>query len=204
MKASDTPEYFRNARFASSVPEPAQLPTDTGAEIAFAGRSNVGKSSVINALCDHRGLARTSRTPGRTQQLVVFDLGPERRLVDLPGFGYAQVSRTVREHWEATLPRYFQNRRSLVGLVLVTDARHALKPEERALLSWCLAADLQALVVLNKSDKLSRQQALSALRASRITLAALGAPLEVRLFSAEAKMGVEALRTVLDGWLARG
>jgi GTP-binding protein len=134
---------LQNARFSKSVPEPHLLPPDRGREVAFAGRSNTGKSSAINVLCGQHGLARISRTPGRTQHLVVFDLDAERRLIDLPGFGYAKVAKSMRTHWERALPEYLEQRRTLVGLVLLMDIRHPLKPQDELIIGWCARVDEQ-------------------------------------------------------------
>lgn len=194
------PPKFSNAQYVLSAHTLQQLPADSGREIAFAGRSNVGKSSVINALCNQRGLARTSRTPGRTQQLIVFELTPDRRLIDLPGFGYAHVSKDLREHWHEVIPCYFESRRSLVGLVLVTDARHPLKPQELALLGWCQDAGLKVLVLLNKSDKLGRNGALNALRAAQGVALAQPDLVEFRLCSAQSKSGIAETLDTLGQW----
>ena len=198
-------EYFRRASFNKSVEQLRDLPPDDGAEVAFVGRSNVGKSSVLNALCDHRGLARTSRTPGRTQHFVVFDLGPGRRLIDLPGFGYAVVNKSMRAHWEETIPLYLETRASLAGLVLIADARHPLKAEELTLVDWCAAARVPLALLLNKVDKLGRQAALAAVQAGKRDLAGRRAnPAAVMPFSALEKSGVPELRVLVDGWLVEG
>src|SRR5690348_18444642 len=127
---------FRAARFATSAPDPRRLPPDTGAEIAFAGRSNAGKSSALNAICDQTGLARTSKTPGRTQLLNVFALDADRRLIDLPGYGYAKVPEKMREHWRHMIDEYLRERESLRGIVLIVDSRHPLKEFDRQMLAF--------------------------------------------------------------------
>jgi len=177
-----------------------QLPADVGAEIAFAGRSNVGKSSVINALCNRRKLARTSRTPGRTQQFVVYEFGPGRRLIDLPGFGFAKVSKKKRSHWGYEIPRYLETRRSLIGLVLVADSRHPLKPQELQILQWCSEAHLSALLLLNKSDKLSQKQAALAVRDRSAQIGDGDPKRSIQLFSATAMQGLDAATTQLAAW----
>ncbi len=198
-------EYFRRASFLKSVEQLHDLPPDKGAEVAFIGRSNVGKSSVLNALCDHQGLARTSRTPGRTQHFVVFELAPDRRLIDLPGFGYAVVNKAMRAHWDETIPQYLEERASLAGLVLIADARHPLRAEELALVRWTAAAQVPQVLLLNKADKLGRQAQALAVRAARESLRACGADAaNVRTFSAVEKDGVPALRQTVDAWLAQG
>jgi GTP-binding protein len=146
------------ATFVLAAHRPDQLPADEGAEVAFAGRSNAGKSSAINALAGQASLARTSRTPGRTQQLVVFALPDGRRLVDLPGYGYAKVPPALRDHWRQAIDAYLRRRRSLRGLVLVADVRHALTPFDRQMLAFCASAALPCVVLLSKADKLSRAQ----------------------------------------------
>lgn len=200
-----TPEYFRRARFMLSVQQLTDLPSDTGHEVAFVGRSNVGKSSVINALCDQHGLARTSRTPGRTQHFVLFDVGEDRRLVDLPGFGYAAVGKAMRAHWDRTIPSYLERRRSLAGLVLIADARHPLRAEEQNLVTWTLAAGVPLVLLLNKADKLGREAGALARRAAVAVVTGRGGDAEsVRLFSAATRAGVDELRVLLDSWLEAG
>ncbi|HDZ78987.1 MAG TPA: YihA family ribosome biogenesis GTP-binding protein, partial [Gammaproteobacteria bacterium] len=140
-----------------------QLPDDTGVEVAFAGRSNVGKSSTLNTLAGMKSLARTSKTPGRTQEINFFDLGNDRRLVDLPGYGYAKVSETRQHHWAETLGEYLLSRKSLVGLILLMDIRHPLKEFDRNMVHWCTHAGLPVYVILNKADKLSRGKASASL-----------------------------------------
>ena len=194
---------LQNAQFHSSFPQPRQLPADRGVEVAFAGRSNSGKSSAINVLCTQRNLARTSRTPGRTQHLVVFELEPGRRLIDLPGFGYAKVSKTMRAHWQRALPEYLEQRRSLTGLVLLMDVRHPLKPQDVILISWCARADVSLHILLNKADKLGRGAATAVLHDVERYLAKNAAGVaSVQLFSALKHQGCEAAWAVLGRWLS--
>lgn len=188
------------AEFIKEAPNLQQLPSDSGAEIAFAGRSNAGKSSVINCLCNRRKLARTSRTPGRTQQFVVYEFAPQRRFIDLPGFGFAKVSKSKRAHWAHEIPRYLETRRSLIGLILVTDSRHALKEQERQILSWCIAAELPALLLLNKCDKLNQREAAQALRAAQLVGEDKAGLITPQLFSATARRGVDQALAVIDAW----
>ena len=129
-ETKDLQKLLNGATFVKEAHRLDQLPDDFGHEIAFVGRSNAGKSSVINCLCRRKNLARTSRTPGRTQQFVVFELSAEMRVIDLPGFGFAKVSKSKRSHWDQVIPMYLETRRSLLGLVLVVDSRHPLKTEE--------------------------------------------------------------------------
>ncbi|THD10879.1 ribosome biogenesis GTP-binding protein YihA/YsxC [Metallibacterium scheffleri] len=188
---------LHGASFALSTPEPLQLPADSGAEIAFAGRSNAGKSSALNVLVGVHGLARTSRTPGRTQHLVAFVLPDGRRLVDLPGYGYAKVPEAVRAQWRDALEGYLMRRRSLRALALVMDIRHPLTPFDQQMLAFCAAHALPCHVLLTKADKLGRGQTAQTLLAVQRELAQLHGVLSVQVFSATAGTGVEAARGVL-------
>ena len=151
---------YPGAKFVTSAAEARQLAPDTGREIAFAGRSNSGKSSAINAIIERVGLARVSRTPGRTQLINFFELAPQRRLVDLPGYGFAKVPEKVRARWLELMEHYFNVRESLVGLVLIVDSRRGLGAQDAAMLEWVLARDRRAHVLLSKSDKLNRRDGL--------------------------------------------
>jgi GTP-binding protein len=192
------PNPLRTSRFLKSVHELAQLPPDSQLEVAIAGRSNAGKSSAINAIVDQNALARTSKTPGRTQQLVYFQVAPQRYLVDLPGYGYAKVPPALREHWEGLIDAFFRSRETLVGLVVVMDIRHPLRDFDRQMLDYGSARGLGCHVLLTKADKLPRgQQAKTLLELQR----ALGGFATAQLFSAESKQGVEQARGVLAHWL---
>ncbi|MEQ8661740.1 MAG: ribosome biogenesis GTP-binding protein YihA/YsxC [Gammaproteobacteria bacterium] len=198
-----TRSLLQGANFALSVPDLRRMPPDRGCEVAFAGRSNSGKSSALNVLCGQRALARTSRTPGRTQHLVVFELDAGRRLVDLPGFGYAKVSKTLRAHWERELPAYLERRRTLTGVVLLMDVRHPLKDQELTLIDWAGASGVPLHVLLNKADKLGRGAQATALRTVTRHLVEHGGPLaSVQLFSALRHQGLEEAWAVIGGWLA--
>ena len=193
---------FRQARFLTSAHRIDQLPADAGTEVAFAGRSNAGKSSALNALCDQQGLARTSKTPGRTQLLNVFVVGDEaRRLVDLPGYGYAKVPEAMRLHWRGVIDRYLRERASLRGLVLVMDSRHPLKEFDRDMLAFGAASGRPCHCLLTKSDKLSRSESLRTLAAVRKVLAAEFPQASAQLFSSTAKTGLDDARAVIAGWL---
>ncbi len=194
-------KLLSGARFVLSVPNVGDMPNDKGIEIAFAGRSNTGKSSAINVLCGQRGLARTSRTPGRTQHLVVFELDGPRRLVDLPGFGYAKVSKRMRAHWDRALPEYLETRRSLAGLMMVMDVRHPLKPQEVMLVDWCAKANVPLHVLLNKCDKLNKGQAHNALLKVSRYLEGIGGDATVQLFSALKSTGIEQAHEAAGRWL---
>ncbi len=193
------PNPLRHAQYLRSVHNPEQLPDDDGREVAIAGRSNAGKSSAINAIAAQSKLARTSKTPGRTQQLVFFELGRERYLVDLPGYGYAKVPEPLREHWKGLIDGYFRTRQALVGLVVVMDIRHPLKEFDRVMLDYAAARGLPAHALLTKADKLPRGQQAKALTAVRNALK--GSRAEVQLFSAETGQGVEEARARLADWL---
>lgn len=193
---------FRQTRFSTSANRLAQLPPDAGAEVAFAGRSNAGKSSALNAICDQHGLARTSRTPGRTQLLNVFEVGsPAARLIDLPGYGYAKVPEAMREHWRTVIDAYLRTRASLHGVVLVMDCRHPLKEFDRHMLEYAAASGRQCHCLLTKADKLSRGEAARTLHAVRKELAALAPQASAQLFSASARSGLDEARACIARWL---
>lgn len=176
---------FQQAKFLVSAAAPAQFPPDVGAEVAFAGRSNAGKSSAINAITQRRGLARTSKTPGRTRLLNFFELAPERRLVDLPGYGYASGPEAERRSWQPLIDA-LHARASLRGLFLIVDARRGVTQGDEALLEW-VAPDQRVHVLLSKADKLTRAEAVRALRAAADELAGRAT---VQLFSATGGTGV--------------
>lgn len=196
-----TTNNYSQAQFMLSVNNLEQLPEDIGREVAFAGRSNVGKSSVINMVTGNSRLARTSKTPGRTQQLNFFGLPGQNRLVDLPGYGYARVSQRVQRHWGKLLDKYFQERRSLVGLVLVMDIRHPLKDYDQQMLDWCGSVNLPVHILLNKSDKLSHGAAKACLQTTSQQINY--GNVQLQLFSALKRSGLEQARQVLDEWFSR-
>jgi GTP-binding protein len=190
---------YPHLRFLTSAAEARQLAPDMGREIAFAGRSNSGKSSAINAITERSGLARVSRTPGRTQLINFFELEPDRRLVDLPGYGFAKVPEDVRRRWLQLMEHYFNVRESLVGLVLIVDSRRGLGPQDAGMLEWVLARDRRAHVLLTKSDKLNRRDGDRVLRETRE--ACSDTAVTVQLFSAHARQGLAEARAVMDSWL---
>ncbi len=193
---------YRRARFRIAAAHPRQFPPDEGWEVTFAGRSNAGKSSTINRICDQKVLARTSKTPGRTQQIVFFDLDGTRRLVDLPGYGYAKVPKGEKTAWERLIEGYLHGRRSLRGIVLVTDARHPGKPFDVQMIDWCAQTGLPVLVLLNKADKLGRSALSQALRAMETIARELQAEARILPFSALKGTGVEVARQWLDEHLS--
>jgi GTP-binding protein len=193
---------YRQASFLKGVARLSALPADVGAEVAFAGRSNSGKSSVINALTGRAALARISKTPGRTQQLNFFVLDDdEHRLVDLPGYGYAKVPIAVKRRWAALVEGYLGSRRSLMGVVLLMDARRPFTDADSQLVDWCAHAGFATHVLLNKADKLSRGAAARTLADARKRLAPLGEENVVQLFSATRSAGLDELGARLDAWL---
>lgn len=192
---------LQDARFVLAAHRVDQLPPDHGAEVAFAGRSNAGKSSALNRLTGRKALARTSRTPGRTQQMVVFGLDDTTRLVDLPGYGYAKVPEKLREHWRHEIDAYLRRRESLRGVVLIADIRHPLKPFDRQMLAFCAAVELPCHLLLTKADKLSRGQAAAALDAARKLCAGEAWPATLQMFSSHDGRGVEEARDAVMRWL---
>ena len=192
---------FRGATFYITAHHLSDLPPPLGPEIAFAGRSNAGKSSAINTLVDHNRLAFVSKTPGRTQQINFFSLPGGVFLVDLPGYGYAKVQRELRVHWEQLLSTYLQTRASLFGMVLIMDARHPLTPLDRQMLHWFAFTGKPVHVLLSKSDKLTRQERLKTLGKARIELHKYADNYTVQLCSSSKKKGMEEAEEIIGGWL---
>jgi GTP-binding protein len=192
---------FNTTHFLGDTPDGARAPHDIGAEAAFAGRSNAGKSSALNAIAGRRSLAHTSKTPGRTRQIVFFGVDDRTRLVDLPGYGYARVELRARQLWETAITRYLSTRHSLRGVVLVMDIRHPLTARDRGLLIWCRHADLAVHVLLTKCDKLNRGPAATTLLEVRRSLSGIHPRATVQLFSALRQTGLDEARQVLVEWL---
>jgi GTP-binding protein len=193
---------FRNAQFEISIAKPSGLPPPRGVEIAFAGRSNAGKSSAINTLTDHTRLAFVSKTPGRTQLINFFRLPNDAVLVDLPGYGYAQVPEAIRAQWQRLLEEYLTRRPNLIGLVLIMDSRHPLTERDRAMIGWFAPSGRPIHVMLTKCDKLTRSAQGQTLAAVRKELAQIGPQVTVQLFSSLKKTGVEEAEKVVGAWLA--
>ena len=191
---------FAHVRFLLSVPDPRQAPPDAGFEVAFAGRSNAGKSSALNRITGRKSLARTSKTPGRTRHLVFFAVDGSRRLVDLPGYGFARVPEKVRRHWGDAMERYLTGRQSLRGLILLMDVRHPLTDFDTQMLNWCQHARMPVHVLLTKADKLKRGPATSTLLRVQRHLAEYH-DIRVQLFSALKGIGVEEARERICAWL---
>ena len=192
---------FRIAQYVLSAHELKQLPKDRGIEVAIAGRSNAGKSSAINAFTDQKSLARTSKTPGRTQQIVIFELDENRRIADLPGYGYAKVPVKLKEHWRRVMERYFQTRECLRGVVLVMDIRHPMREFDQQMLAWCDAANIPCHILLTKADKLKRGPAQSTLLKVRRDLPAIAS---IQVFSSSKKTGLDELVDKLADWYEYG
>jgi len=188
---------FRSARYVLSAHHIHQLPPDTGHEVAFAGRSNAGKSSALNAITDQVRLAHTSKTPGRTQQINFFELDAEHRLVDLPGYGYAKVPPTMREHWRALIDHYLRHRNSLTGVILIMDIRHPLKEFDRLMLGFCEQMNLPCHCLLTKADKLSHNQGIKILAKVNKELIDIYEKSTCQIFSSVNKQGVDSVRILL-------
>lgn len=195
---------FRNAQFEISIAKPSGLPPPNGPEIAFAGRSNAGKSSAINTLAGHVRLAYVSKTPGRTQLINFFRLNSGAILVDLPGYGYAAVPEKIRRDWGTLIETYLKERESLVGLVLMMDSRHPMTELDRQMIGWFAPSGRPIHVLLTKSDKLSRGPASATLLAVRKALSVYGPQVTVQLFSSLKKTGVEECEAIVTDWLGLG
>ena len=199
------PIKFQSAEFITSAPSLKQCPDDVGCEVAFAGRSNAGKSSAINTLTRNKNLARTSKTPGRTQMINFFQLGEDRRLVDLPGYGYAKVPVAMKAQWDRHMAEYLQARKSLGGLILLMDIRHPLQDYDRQMLNWAAQAGLPVHILLTKSDKLKRGPAQSTLLKVESFLREMDPGitlLTVQTFSSLKKLGLPELKAQLNHWLS--
>lgn len=195
---------FRHAEFEISVAQPNGLPPPLGAEIAFAGRSNAGKSSAINTLAGHTRLAYVSKTPGRTQLINLFRLKNGAAMVDLPGYGYAEVPLAVRKQWQKLLETYLTERYNLVGLVLIMDSRRPFTELDWQMIGWFAPSGRPIHCLLTKSDKLTHQEQIKTLRDARKALQAadLGEQVSLQLFSSLKKTGIDEVERVVGGWLA--
>jgi GTP-binding protein len=195
--------YYTKAKFFTSAPDIRHLKDDSGIEVAFAGRSNAGKSSALNTLTRQKNLARTSKTPGRTQLINVFELDDNLRLVDLPGYGFAKVPMETKLKWQKSLGEYLQKRKSLKGLVVLMDIRHPFKDLDQDLIHWAVDAGIPVLALLTKADKLkSGKRKAQLLMAQEAALAFMG-DVTVNTFSSLNRHGLPELEQMLDGWLGR-
>tara|TARA_B100001142_G_scaffold323262_1_gene372987 strand:+ start:2967 stop:3581 length:615 start_codon:yes stop_codon:yes gene_type:complete len=199
-----TKDIFTNARFIGSFPSCEDLPTDAGDEIAFCGRSNSGKSSVINALTKNKKLAKTSKTPGRTQAINLFCLKDDesKRLIDLPGYGYAKVSKSKRQEWGLVIDEYLNMRKSLKGLVIIMDIRHPLKESDQMLLDWCKETQTPFLMILNKADKLSKNKSYNEQEKIKKLLGEIGVFYEIIAFSSKDFYGLNDVNGCLKKFLS--
>ncbi|TMM45646.1 ribosome biogenesis GTP-binding protein YihA/YsxC [Colwellia ponticola] len=198
---SSTKIHLSKAAFTLSAPDIRRLPVDSGIEVAFAGRSNAGKSSALNTLTNQRGLARISKTPGRTQLINVFEVAENRRLIDLPGYGFAKVPLEMKKKWQKALGEYLEKRRCLKGIVILMDIRHPLKDLDMDLIHWAVDSDLPILALLTKCDKLSQGKRSAEVLAVKKALAPLNADITVQAFSSLKYTGAEQADAIICAWL---
>ena len=191
---------YHVTHFVMSAPDIRHLPADTGIEVAFAGRSNAGKSSALNTLTNQKGLARTSKTPGRTQLINLFEVKEGKRLVDLPGYGYAEVPEEMKLKWQRALGEYLQKRQALKGLVILMDIRHPLKDLDRQMINWSVESGIPVLLLLTKADKLASGARKAQLNVVREAALEFMGDVQVELFSSLKKIGVDKVRQKLDSW----
>lgn len=194
---------FRTIEFLMSAPSLSELPKDVGMEVAFIGRSNAGKSSAINTITGIKGLARTSKTPGRTQMINLFTLDEDRRMVDLPGYGYAKVPLAMKQRWQKSMVQYLERRDCLQGLVMVMDIRHPLKESDRQLIEWAMVAQVPVHILLTKADKLSRGNAINCLLQVRRALNHYSELVTVQQFSSLNRIGLDDALAQLNTWYAQ-
>lgn len=195
--------HLSKATFTISAPDIRRLPEDTGIEVAFAGRSNAGKSSALNTLTNQKSLARISKTPGRTQLINVFEVGENQRLIDLPGYGFAKVPLEMKKKWQQALGEYLEKRTSLKGLVVLMDIRHPLKDLDRNLIEWAADSKLPVLALLTKSDKLSLGKASAEVLKVKKNLSELNADIRVQAFSSLKRTGFDSANKIICDWLAQ-
>jgi len=193
---------YHKTHFLTSAPNIRSIPEDTGIEIAFAGRSNAGKSTALNALTNQKSLARTSKTPGRTQLINLFEVEPNCKLVDLPGYGYAAVPEKMKIEWQKSLGEYLQKRECLGGLVVLMDIRHPLKDLDQQMIEWAVSADLPVMLLLTKADKLSQSARSKQVKMVREAILPFQGHIQVEAFSAQNKIGIDKLAAKLDSWFA--
>lgn len=191
---------YNNATFLLSAAKLEQLPADEGMEIAFIGRSNAGKSSALNTITGIKGLAHTSKTPGRTQTINVYPLDNKHRFIDLPGYGYAKVPLTVKARWQETINAYLQSRESLKGLVIIMDIRHPLKESDQQIINWAVACRIPLHILLSKSDKLNHGAAVMTLRQVQEALHEIDPTITVQLFSSQDRTGLDEAKALLTSW----
>ncbi|MCO6536711.1 MULTISPECIES: ribosome biogenesis GTP-binding protein YihA/YsxC [unclassified Gilliamella] len=196
------PLNYAKTHFILSAPDISHLPVDSGVEIAFAGRSNAGKSSALNTLTNQKGLARTSKTPGRTQLINLFEVEENCRLVDLPGYGYAQVPEAIKRKWQKALGEYLQKRESLKGLVVLMDIRHPLKDLDQQMIEWAVSVDIPIMLLLTKADKLASGAQKKQVNMVKEAILPFQGDITVAPFSSPKRIGLEALKQKLDEWFS--
>ncbi|MCO6545532.1 MAG: YihA family ribosome biogenesis GTP-binding protein [Gilliamella sp.] len=196
------PLNYAKTHFILSAPDISHLPIDNGVEIAFAGRSNAGKSSALNTLTNQKGLARTSKTPGRTQLINLFEVEENCRLVDLPGYGYAQVPEAIKRKWQKALGEYLQKRESLKGLVVLMDIRHPLKDLDQQMIEWAVSVDIPIMLLLTKADKLASGSQKKQVNMVKEAILPFQGDITVAPFSSPKRIGLEALKQKLDEWFS--
>lgn len=199
---SSTTIHLSKATFTLSAPDIRKLPEDTGIEVAFAGRSNAGKSSALNTLTNQKSLARISKTPGRTQLINVFEIAQNKRLIDLPGYGFAKVPLEMKKKWQKALGEYLEKRQSLKGLVVLMDIRHPLKDLDMDLIEWAVDSDLPVLALLTKADKLSQGKSSTEVLKVKKTLSSLNGDIRVQAFSSLKRTGAEQADTIICDWFS--
>ncbi len=191
---------YQQVQFLTSAARLSQAPKDEGIEVAFVGRSNAGKSSAINVLCRNKNLARTSKTPGRTQLLNFFSLNEQARLVDLPGYGFAKVANQVKQQWQGVLAQYLEERECLVGIMMMMDIRHPFKNYDIQMLEWANHIGLPVHILLTKADKLKKNAARNTLFKAKPQLSQYHNNASIQLFSALKKNGIDEAHLILDHW----
>ena len=193
---------YHMTHFVMSAPDIRHLPSDAGIEVAFAGRSNAGKSSALNTLTQQKSLARISKTPGRTQLINLFEVEPGIRLVDLPGYGYAQVPEEMKRKWQRSLGEYLQMRNSLKGLVVLMDIRHPLKDLDQQMIQWAVDVGTPVMLLLTKADKLASGARQAQIKMVREAVKEFMGDIQVEAFSSPKKMGVDKLSDKLNNWFS--
>lgn len=194
------PLNYAKTHFILSAPDISHLPIDTGVEVAFAGRSNAGKSSALNTLTNQKSLARTSKTPGRTQLINLFEIEENCRLVDLPGYGYAQVPEAIKRKWQKSLGEYLQKRESLKGLIVLMDIRHPLKDLDQQMIEWAVSVNIPVMLLLTKADKLASGAQKKQVNMVKEAILPFQGDITVAPFSSPKKIGLESLKQKLNEW----
>lgn len=197
------PLNYAKTHFILSAPDISHLPVDSGVEVAFAGRSNAGKSSALNTLTNQKSLARTSKTPGRTQLINLFEVEENCRLVDLPGYGYAQVPEAIKRKWQKSLGEYLQKRESLKGLIVLMDVRHPLKDLDQQMIEWAVSVNIPVMLLLTKADKLASGALKKQVNMVKEAILPFQGDITVAPFSSPKRIGLEPLKQKLDQWFSK-